>query len=82
MDREEHIEKYIFDMHEAYDSMYEVLIDGEYIGEVLEKSNYLVVFPFDPTTFDEKDIEDMLEHYVGREEYEKCVVLRDYYKEK
>ena len=46
-------------MHEAYDSMYEVLIDGEYIDEVLEKSNYLVVFPFDPTTFDEKDIEDM-----------------------
>ena len=37
MDREEHIEKYIFDMHEAYDSMYEVLIDGEYIDEVLEK---------------------------------------------
>jgi|TARA_Y100000296_G_C4993672_1_gene166670 hypothetical protein len=82
MNEEDQIEEYIFNTDEAMDAVYEVLIDGECIAEVLSKSKYLVVFPFDPTLFTSEDIDDMLEHYVEREEYEKCAVLRDYYKNK
>jgi len=82
MNEETPIEEFIFDTGEAMDAAYRVLIEDEDIETVLENSKYLVVFPFNILDYNEEDIEDMLQHYVEREEYGKCIILRDYYKNK
>ena len=70
------------DIDNTMDIMYKVITKQKTISEVLSYDPYFI-FPFDPIEIPLKeDIGDMERHYVEREEYEACIILRDYFKPK
>ena len=85
MNKEEHIpldekEWNLEDIDYRMDVMYDVVTGQRSMAEVLAFDPYFI-FPFDPTEIPSiDDIADMERHYAEREEYEVCIILRDYFK--
>ena len=66
----------IYDEQAAMDAIYDLLICNRTYDDILNKSTYLVVFPFDPTSPTNKDFTRMIQHYEDREEYERCAIIK------
>ena len=60
--------------------MFRYITEETTIEAILEESKYLVVFPFDPTSITKEDITDLEKYFAERDEFEKCIILRDYKK--
>ena len=81
MTKQEQTEKFI---HIGMVSSYLMLIEGKGYGEVIEiqnkhkVKNVFFLPPVDVDTGDlqKSDIESMIDHFVEREEYEKCAKLK------
>ena len=71
-------ETWTYDESAAMDAMYDLLLGNGTYDSILDRSRYLVVFPFDPTSPTDKDLAHMIRHYEEREEYERCAILKDY----
>ena len=50
-------------------------ITGDVVAHYNLATSDFVIYPFDPINIRLSDIEDMLQHYVEIEDYEKCAVL-------
>jgi hypothetical protein len=57
----------------AWDNVYDSEFNDVSVIELVEKCEYLVPFPCDPWNISQDDLKEMLGHYEGREEYEKCI---------
>jgi len=68
----------IYNEDDAMDNAFEAIIHDASVIDLVDKSDYLVAFPFDPWNVTVEDITDMERHYIVREEYERCATLRDY----
>ncbi len=81
MTKQEQTEKFI---HVGMVSSYLMLIEGKGYGEVIEiqnkhkVKNVFFLPPVDVDTGDlqKSDVESMIDHFVEREEYEKCAKLK------
>lgn len=61
----------------AWDNIYQSEFKDISVIELVEKCEYLVPFPCDPWNISEDDLKEMLGHYEGREEYEKCIDIHN-----
>ena len=61
----------------AWDNIYQSEFKDISVTELVEKFEYLVPFPCDPWSISEDDLKEMLGHYEGREEYEKCIDIHN-----
>lgn len=68
---------FIYDEEKAMNEMFRYLTEETSIEAILEESKYLVVFPFDPTSITKEDIVDLEKYFAERDEFEKCIILRD-----
>jgi len=71
---------FIYDEEKAMNEMFRYITEETSIESILEESKYLVVFPFDPTSITKEDITDLEKYFAERDEFEKCIILRDYKK--
>lgn len=65
-------EEFLLDHTAIYTSNNTLNVEVNYANE---KQNF-IVYPFDPTDIRKEDLEDLLEHFEEREEYEKCLEIK------
>jgi|ETNvirenome_6_85_1030632.scaffolds.fasta_scaffold06048_15 uncharacterized protein YciU (UPF0263 family) len=69
----------MFDQDEAMDAAYDVFTGRASVFDVIEQAEHVIVFPFDPTHIGPEEIKQMEFHYARMEDYERAIILRDWY---
>ena len=57
------------------DTHYFTTNTGKVVATYGSNGDNFTVYPFDPTNISKEDIQDMIDYFEEREEYEKCVKL-------
>tara|TARA_B100001093_G_scaffold341800_1_gene326590 strand:- start:10462 stop:10791 length:330 start_codon:yes stop_codon:yes gene_type:complete len=65
-------EEFLLDHTAIYTSNNSENVEVNYASETQD----FIVYPFDPTDIRKEDLEDLLEHFEEREEYEKCIEIK------
>lgn len=74
---DEDYKEYSFKEHDLMELGYMIVTEKLNCFDMLDKTQEVLIFPFDPTSIKKSDVKMLEEYFASIDEFEKAIVLRD-----